>query len=71
MNNKIKFYVENGDRIEEFDKKSPTLIMPNGTEFRLRWDEQSQGLEIIKVYGSDNSGSIEIHPKVSNHILIK
>lgn len=51
-------------------KPGDRLMLPNGDEYSLRWNDPRQALELVKSY-SDNEGAICVYPATSNHIYIK
>ena len=69
---KIKYAtVRNGD-LKEFPLNSQMIVLPDGSEYSLRYDPIRKGLVVTKIYGApDDNGGIIIQPMVSNQILIK
>jgi hypothetical protein len=69
---KIKYATERNGEFKEFPLKSQAIILPDGSEYYLRYDPVNKGLLITKIYGSDDDHNcITIQPMVSNQILIK
>lgn len=69
---RLKYYTGRDNQVAEFPKVNTTILTPDGGEFTIRWDHINQGIEITKVYGSDeNDSAMHITPRVSNQILIK
>lgn len=71
MADKIRYATGRNGEYAEFPLNSTTLIMPDGTEFVIRYDHVSKGLEIIKSWDANDDDSMMILPGVSNKILIK
>jgi len=61
------YLTERNGETKEFPLNSQNIILPNGAEFTLRWDNIRQGLTITKL----TDGDLFIQPQVSNQILIK
>jgi len=67
MSEKIKYLTARHGEIKEFPLNSQNIILPNGAEFTIRWDNVRQGLTITKL----TDGELLIQPHTSNQILIK
>lgn len=65
--NKIKYLTARNGEVKEFPLNSQNIILPNGIEFTLRWDNVQEGLTITKL----SEGELLIQPHVSNQILIR
>lgn len=72
MSNKIKYATGRNGEYAELPLNSTTLILPDGSEFIIRYDYIQQGLEVIKGWGADNGdNSMFVLPGTANKILIK
>jgi hypothetical protein len=73
MSNKIKYNTGRNGEFKELSLNCTTLIMPDSSEYTIRWDEVNKAIEIVKNFGAndDDSSSMVIMPCVSNKILIK
>lgn len=64
---KIKYETERNGELKEFPLTSQTIILPNGEEFALRYDNVRHALTITKI----SEGELLIQPYTSNQIIIK
>jgi hypothetical protein len=71
MSNKIKYNTERNGEFIELPLNCTRLVLPNGSEFTIRYDAIHGGLEVIKCYGTDDDDSITVKPGTSNKIIVK
>jgi len=73
MSSKIKYSTNRNGEFVEFNLNCTTLIMPDSSEYTIRWDDVNKALEIVKNFGAtdQDSSSMVIMPCVSNKVLIK
>lgn len=64
---KIKYLTERNGELKEFPLNSQSIVLPNGVELSLRYDNIRGGLTITKI----TDGELLIQPHVSNQILVK
>lgn len=64
---KIRYLTAINGEIKEFPLHSQNIILPNGMEFAIRYDQVNQGLTITKL----TQGPLLIQPDILNRITIK
>ena len=69
---KIKYSTGRDGQYDEFKLNNTTLILPDGSEYSIRYDHVNKGLEVVKCWGAiGEDNSITIQPGTANKILIK
>lgn len=71
MADKIRYATGRNGEYAELPLNSTTLILPDGSEFVIRYDHVSKGLEVIKSWGVNDDDSMMILPGTANKVLIK
>jgi hypothetical protein len=67
----LKLFINNSDKDSIEIERGVKIEIPDGTQFRIRYDKNKKALDVIKINDYGASEEITVNPSSCNQVFIK